>query len=366
MGKKKIQSFVWRAFGGMCFWFLALPSLTAQSPVNGRIYYAEGADISITIGGVRYSYEAENLRFFSLRKEDLVQTGPRSFVEIRFEPSGLLVKIAENSSFAFDGTGEAGGLLLSLLYGRIRVISGWNEQPAPAVVRLGSTVVDIVEGDIGLDYMVIPGEGSRPIPRVSGFSGTAELIPQARPAPGGRANRTWSGYVSDLPVIRLEEHESITMGTKTICRSLEPEILSYWNQHNFMGHPPIPAPAPVPERIVDTAPPAPDFSVSNIFPQGSRKKESNLQAFQAPALSSAAGQSFDENPFLPINRVKETALMVGTIFTATGIALEGIGYWMTHNDQASLGDTIMLYGFIPAGLGLISLIISLAINPPPP
>jgi hypothetical protein len=361
MRKNTMPGFVLGGLGGLCLWFLALPSLAAQSPAEGLIYYAEGEEISISARGALSPYKAEDLRLFTLRSGDTVQTGPRSFVEIRFLPSGLLVKIAENSSFTFDGTTEEGSYItFSLLYGRMRVISGWNGQAAAVVVRMGSTVADIVEGDIGLDYMVPPEGGGLPVPRVYSFSGSAELIPLARPAPGIRAGRTRSGYVSDLPVIPLGEHESLTMGAKTDRQSLEPEILAYWNQHNFKGHPPLTVPAPtgfpaLPVSHPLPTPPPPALSLSN-FPDSS--------SFAVPpALPPPALSLEGENPFVQA-RAKQTALMIGTIFTAAGTAVEAVGYWLRYRDQADLGDTVMLYGFIPSGLGLISLIVALVIDPP--
>jgi hypothetical protein len=333
-------------------WFLAFSSLAVQSPAEGLIYYAEGEQISITTGGERSPHKAEDLRFFTLRRADLVQTGPKSFVEIRF-PSGLLVKVAENSSFSYDGTGERGTYIsLSLLYGRTRVISGWNGQLSPVVVRMGDTVADIVEGDIGLDYMVHPGEAGGLVPRAYAFSGSAELIPLARPAPGIRASRTRSGYVSDLPVIRLEAYESLSVGPEVERRSLGPEILSYWNQHNFVGHAPLTAPAWI------ASPP----------PSGEALSLSNLPAssFESPPALPTPAPLGDENPFLRANRVRQTALTIGTIFTTAGTAMEIIGYCLSRNDQAYAGDTIMFYGFIPAGLGFISLIIALAADSPSP
>jgi hypothetical protein len=339
MRKNTIPGFVLGGVGGVCLWFLAFPSLAAQSPAEGLIYYAEGEEFSISAGGARSPYKAEDLRFFTLRRGDTVQTGPGSFVEIRFLPSGLLVKIAENSSFSFDGTWEEGSyIILSLLYGRMRVISGWDGRPAAAVVRMGSTVADIVEGDIALDYMVLPDGGGRPVPRASSFSGSAELLPLARPAPGMSAHRTRSGYVSDLPAIPLGEHESLIMGEKTERQSLGQEILAYWNQHNFRGHPPLAVPrSKLPASSLAAPPPRESLSLS-------------LE---------------EENPFVKA-RAKQTALVVGTIFTAAGTAVEAFGYWLKHRDQTDAGDTVMLYGFIPAGLGLISLITALIIDPPPP
>jgi hypothetical protein len=350
MRKNTMPGFVLWGLG--CLWLRALPSLAAQSPAEGIIYYAEGEDISITTGGERSPHKAEDLRLFTLRREDLVQTGPESVVEIRF-PSGLLVKIAENSSFSYDGTGEKGAyIFLSLLYGRIRVISGWNGHLSPAVIRMGGTVADIVEGDIGLDYMLHPGEAGLPVPRVYGFSGSAELIPLARPAPGAWAGRTRSGYVSDLPVISLEAYESLTLGPKTERQSLGPEILAFWNQYNFVGHAPI------------TAPPWIAFPA----PSGQALSPSNLpeSSFEGPPALPPPVSLRDGNPFLSANRVKQTALTIGTIFAAAGTAVEIAGYYLSRNDQAHLGEAVMLYGFIPAGLGLISLIIALAADSPLP
>jgi hypothetical protein len=345
-----------RGLAGLCALVLgaaALPPAAAQSPAEGLIYYAEGAEFSISSGGTQYPYRAEDLRFLSLEKADMVQTGPQSFVEIRFLPSGLLVKVAENSSIAFDGTGEDGSnILLSLLYGRIRVISGWNGQLAPAVIRLGSTVVDIVEGDIALDNMVLPEGGGKSVPRVHSFSGSAELIPLARPAPGSLATRTRSGYVSDLPAILLEEHESLTLGSETDREALDPALLRYWNEHNFAGHSALPDPGQIGSPAPAPTPAAPASSFVSLPPV----------PVPPPGEFSL---SPEENPFLRAYRIKQTALTVGTIFTGAAIAVEAAGYWLKRNDRDYMGDTVMLYGFIPAGLGLISLIISLMIDSPP-
>ena len=67
---------------------------------EAQISFAEGRDFALNSGGERRVYQASMLNStgLSMRREDILQTSHDSFVELRLEPGGTRIKIAENTS----------------------------------------------------------------------------------------------------------------------------------------------------------------------------------------------------------------------------------------------------------------------------
>jgi hypothetical protein len=261
-------------------------------------------------------------------------------VEIQFVSRGTVIKIAGNTSLVFN-FGE-NDVSLGLSYGRILILGGGDNNPEESlVVRPGTAELVFRGGDIGVDYIVQPGEGSsqrEPQIRVYAFSGSADLIPRE----GGLPDAGRGGAV--FPV---HEQEMLSLETTSafsyIAREpLDPEILNYWSRH-------VP-----PERLS----PPPETA------------EAPLAVTAAEANAAARGGRVlfvppDYKPFFRTNTVKNGFIAAGAVFSLLGAGMQGLAWYMDFDN--SLTNNILRdtgFGFI--GLGVLSLGAALFINPRAP
>jgi hypothetical protein len=268
----------------------------------------------------------------------MLQTGPDDFVEIQLGPSGTVIKLAENTSLVYLGPQEngPGSPALEMLYGRMRIVSGTGNRES-VLVRTGNAALRLGEGDIGIDYMVLPGSTgaaqTRPVLRVYGFAGSAEIIPSA--APG-------ESVVSSIGIVKGESvstewHTPLFLVEK---KSLEEDMLLYWDRHNFKGRPPLPMPPtslslPEPE-IAAPPPPVVETRIEYLPP--------------------------DYRPFRRGYLVKNISVAGGLLCIAAGVVMQGMYY-----QGGMLPEAAAVYGGYSAmGLGASLLITSLLYNPKAP
>jgi hypothetical protein len=162
MMKDAVGSF--RIFFLMCitllgYAFCTIP-LPAQEQESAVIYNLEGADFTITLDNRRVVFSAEQARGEGIRLEPsgIVNTGPGTLLELRLAPSGSVIKLAENTSFVYNGIDSRGRTAdVELLYGRIRVITGNSSERNLVVIRGGGVSARVREGDFGVDYFLDPG-----------------------------------------------------------------------------------------------------------------------------------------------------------------------------------------------------------------
>jgi hypothetical protein len=115
---------------------------------------------------------------------DVIQTSAGAFAELRLKPSGLSIRIAENSSLAVENIANSGNILmLSLAYGRIRAAQKGKSRKSrnshTVIVKVKQSLVEMQNGDISIDHTIVPGmhDETPPAIYISTFSGTAEFIP---------------------------------------------------------------------------------------------------------------------------------------------------------------------------------------------
>jgi len=212
------------------------------------IYYARGRDFSHTLRGQQTIFSADVIRMGSviLDRTGIVQTGAGTSLEIQLVPSGTVIKLSENTTLVYNGIDANGGFAdIGLLFGRIRVVSG-EADPAgfhPVIVRSGGISARIVEGDMGIDYVLEPSDRGMtlaPLFRINAFRGRAEVFSHG--AGGGALAETQSFTVEQWESLSLDVTPTHTFVERM---SLTEGILAYWMANNFAGNPPL--------RMPDTA-----------------------------------------------------------------------------------------------------------------
>jgi hypothetical protein len=339
MGKSKRSRFAW-----FLLLLLTLPGLGAAGEEAPRAYvfYSEGEDFVLSSEGRRQIYRAggEGDAGFGLVPGDIIQTGPGSMVEIQLLPEGALVKIAENTSFAFTGPGNNGGVLtLALLYGRLRVVTGNSMGTTRLRVITGRTEMEISAGDMGVDY-VVPSEssfpggsgGARPKLFVSALSGSADV----RLAPGG-------GSASNMPPLPVRDGETVSLEFMDALfiierKALDPAVPDYWRRNNFKGAGPLPGTDPL--LAADSSP------------------DETREPPPPPDVP-------DDAAFKRRLAIKNISLFSGILLCGVGAALEFSAIPILQTGNIESARSYMLMGTLPFGLGLSGLIFSLFINPAP-
>jgi len=238
----------------VCATVLAAPFTHAddaerRSGESAFVYHAEGRDFTITHSGRRTVFSADSVsgEGISLPRSALINTALDTAVELQLIPSGIVLRMEDNTALVYYGTGNGGtnGSFadIQLLYGRIRVVSGGKPDRGndllaainSIVVRNGDFAVQITEGDIGLDFIFDTGAGT-PLLSIHAFTGTAEASSLRQPEASRRSITAGAGEY--LLLQTLESHTFMERGP------LARNIVDYWASRSFAGTPPIAMPAP--------------------------------------------------------------------------------------------------------------------------
>jgi hypothetical protein len=211
--------------------------LWAQQAPRWRLYYASGA-VSLHSAAGRSVPAAEMF----LEYGDMVQTaGGEAELQLVFDgvsrPDYTLLKLGENTSIRIGGE-KGGSPAIELLYGRLRLVSGTVSDRIVSVAG-GSSQAEFKEADAGIDYVVLSSNSanSQPVLMVHMFRGSGELIPLRE---------------SMLDVSRLPLRDGQTMMAEFNTpfsyverRSLDAEIVNYWNSRGFSSAAPLAVPGPL-------------------------------------------------------------------------------------------------------------------------
>jgi hypothetical protein len=351
---------------------LPLFLLTAQEGAVLHLYYAEGDDLTLTVGGRAQTYSEYDFpdEGVPLGQGDLVVTGRESSAELQIrifdeEPSygesaelpGALIKLTEGSTLRFHSFAD-GEVTLELLYGQLRVVSGGSpaggDDGTRLKIRAGNAVVDVSDGDFDVDYAIHPGEsliengrnGSRRL-QVYSFRGSTAIVLSGN-------NSTTTFAVKEYERVAIEAGSTRSVIER---KPLDPEILSYWESMPFTGDAPDTAPdTTLPERgsrlvmtgdgqeryvifpVIDaetaalTGRPQPVVANDNIVPSSGERKKLIL---------------------------KNAFLITGTVLSGIGLGANLYGLYGSNSTAAIAAN----YGFVPLGLGVVSLIVACIINP---
>jgi hypothetical protein len=257
-----------------------------------------------------------------------------------------VVKVAENTSFAITGPqGYDTSVYIGLIYGRLRVVTnpggenlviqtGGNSQ---ANINLSSEYVS----DVNVDYTILSdllqgGSGQiNPRLQIHVFRGQADLSMQG--SEGARRNIT----VKEFDWISLDNNAPFSLVER---KSLNPEIIDYWDRYQFAGTPSAAAP--------DTG-----------LPDRARFGSSRGAESVRPPRS---GDSLSIFPRERIGLIKNGVVIGGTVFIAAGMSLQFYSYINASSKDAGKAEraaTTNWVSYIPLSVGLVSLITSLFINP---
>ena len=321
---------------------------------SARIYHAEGSDFTITVRGERSVIPREALGSggLYLERTAVISSGPGTFLEMQFIPSGTLVKMSENSSLIFYGIDENGKFIdLGILYGRIRIIPG-NEDGSntPLVVRSGGITARMDEGDFGIDYFLnasMLNAALQPNFCIYSFRGRAEIFPYGT---GGA-----QAYFGSSQALALDPGEALTVDVSSSSTFAErkpygPEIVTYWNLHPFSGvaqdqgyafsaeEDSVPITI-MPQIVFD---PLPDVS-----------QNTPLAPFGIAQDKPVAKRGIQKNHML----------ILGLFLTFTAAAVQGVSYYVFDAPGNDIARGIFSAAYVPLGLGMLATLTGILYNP---
>jgi hypothetical protein len=319
--------------------------------IQGELVYAEGKDFSLVRGNQRSVYAADDPSALGLeiQEGDLLQTGSRTFVEVQLLPRGTVMKIAENSSFLFKGFGAGGeAVSLGLIYGRVRAKVAKVSGSDSFTIRSGNTIAGVRGTDFGVDAILNPlsspvsGSSSQPTVQIYCFSGEVAVIPST----------TEESILPDAPAVTVKKDEMVSVDVSQALpmverRSLDEQTLAYWTSNDFKGETTVPVPETAPLRPAE---PKVEIQIRTVV-------ERVVQIEYVPP---------DYAPFQRTNAVKNTTIGAGAFFSVAGVVMQLFGFSLINSGDPTLGRELVLSGGIPIGLGVITLVATLFINPPAP
>jgi hypothetical protein len=348
---------------------LALPFfLCAQEAAVFQLYYAEGGEITLTVAGQGQVYSGYDFPGggAALSPGDIITTGRESLAELQLLPGRAeyagqagkplpLVKLAEGSTLRFYSFAD-GTATLEILYGQMRVVSAGPPDFEGGVilkVKAGNAALDVSGGDFNIDYTIHPGEsliengrnGSMRL-QVYSFRGFTDIV------------LSGTGSTTTFAVNEYERVAIEAGSTRSVIerKPLDPAILYFWESMPFKGESPDIAP--------DTALPR----------QGSRlvmNEDGEERYVVFPVTDGESAALAGERAEAPVNEAPPSSggrkrLALKNAFLITGTVLSGIGLGANLYGRYGSGSPAEIaadYGYIPLGLGVVSLIVACIINP---
>jgi len=357
------------------FVFCTVSELYAQT--GARIYYVEGEDFELTLRSERAIIQAEavNSGGIGLERSGIVHTGPGTFLEIQLIPSATVVMLSENSSFVYNGFDEAGRFEdLGLLYGRMRVVTGSGA--GSLVVRSGVVSARVGKGDFGFDYLLEPGDlnsAPRPLFNLHVLKGGAEVFPYGI---GGGSSVFGAGNSLDVyegEGLFLDISSFHTFAEK---KSLDYGLLSFWNEHNFAGSPPLAMPDTL--IVLGEPPSEPDAASSPVIsttvipsPDSPDVVVTPAEPLPAESATVSTATPIEYTPPEPIktpatfsNRGKNITLALGLFLTASSVGLQVVSnpqFDLFSNKD--LAKNLNNASYVSLGAGLITTLVAILYNP---
>jgi type IV secretory pathway VirB2 component (pilin) len=271
--------------------------LWAQQTLQLRwqLYYVSGAvslhsakGQSIPVGGAFLEYG------------DMIQTtSGEAELQLVFDEVSradyALLKLGDNTSIRI-GEERGGSPSIELLYGRIRLVSGIASDRIVSVVG-GASRAEFKDADAGVDYMILSKSSASPQPvlMVHIFRGSGGLLPVRE---------------SLLDVSRLPLRDGQTMMAEFNTpfsyverRSLDADVVSYWDRRGFSGAAPLAIPGVLLPRTENTPP-----------------TEKNDISFALELPQDTADGTVDTSTVLLRN--KKIGIGIGLFFIAAGIGMQ--------------------------------------------
>jgi hypothetical protein len=329
--------------------------------VEAKLYYAEGADFVITSRGQRIVYQADNPGDFVLGKADMIQTGAEGTLEISLVPSnagpdaGILVKIADNTTFAFNGIEEKTGTIsLKVFYGRIRVKTrdGASQQ---VLVQAGNGNVYFQKGDFGLDFVIHPDTTltgavyNQPYLRFYAFSGSGSL---------GIVNAD-----TPIPRVQVAENETVSLALFTplslVQRNpIDAESINFWEKNNFRDTQDI-AVIPAPTAQTDVAASGlageTDVAAPDSAELSTPADPIQIEYIKYDPLTSMKKPAKVVDPKARAEWLRNILLYSGQVVLGTGILAEYAAGGLTLFGDKQNAKLVSNLGFISIGVGVAAI-----------
>jgi F0F1-type ATP synthase membrane subunit c/vacuolar-type H+-ATPase subunit K len=336
--------------------------MSAMPVSRFAVYAAKGEKFSISYDGQVRVYRVDPIPSggISVQKRDHIQTKDNSVVELRSYPAGVTILIADNSSVIIDGPEEGGTMqLLTVVSGRVRVINTTSDQTV--IIRAGRSLIEVRAGDINIDYAVYPwieGRADRTLVVSTLEKSALVTIPAITAEQAALNNKKNDNKKTSLKKNKMLNKQFAMAEGETLYidpilaiverRPLYQGLESFWTRKGY-GAGGAPA---------------------NIYPAGFSPV---LSEAQRPVLESKPYQppavAAPETPAPPAAEPKKKSktgakiagIVAGTLLIGGGAAMQYVlpaavpALAPDRNSQ----NTLFVAGFIPMGLGLITIIGSL-------
>jgi hypothetical protein len=284
----------------------------------------------------------------SLQKSDMIQTGPGNYVEVQLDPSGAIIKLAENTSVIFNDLGSTNRpALITLLYGRMRIMNPTSN--GTVTIQAGNAAIEFASGDMALDFAIIPNSiNKNPQLQVSTLSGTAQVV-SAVASPGG----------AKTP---LYEHETVIFDVTTqlavITRQpLNQEILAYWSRNGFRQAGMTPQSSYLAQGGQPSQSPLPALgaypATTNTGTFGTPASLPRSVPVASPVQPSGLSRMSSDRATLAL---KNSGVFWGMMFTAVGILAQSVAHYNLLGLDEDLKENVFAFGYAPIGIGVITLV----------
>jgi hypothetical protein len=357
--------------------------LHAQETAVLRLYHVEGNEITLTIAGQGQVYSEYDFPDggAALAPGGIVMTGRDSAAELQLLPeggeagaideyteqaerAGPLVKLMEGSTLRFVSFTDKTATL-EILYGQLRVVSAGTagggmadyEDKIKLTIRAGNAAMDVSGGDFNVDYMIHPGEsliekgrnGSLRL-QVYSFRGATDIVLSGN-------NGVTSFAVNEYERVAIEAGSTRSVIER---KPLDPAILAFWESAPFTGESPGIAPdTTLPgrgSRLVMSENGEERYVVFPIIDSESAALAALADSRPAAAEETPLSPSGDQRKKLAL---KNAFLIAGTVLGGIGLGANLYGLYGSSPSAEMAAN----YGYIPLGLGVVSLIVACIINP---
>ncbi|MDR2490452.1 MAG: hypothetical protein LBD20_03510 [Spirochaetaceae bacterium] len=348
----------------LLFFVCASHHISAQNISRLALYSAKGEKFSIAYNGQTRVYRPEPLPSggISIQNKDYIQTKDNSVVEIRSNPGGMMILIADNSQVRFESAGGNSSLqVITLIFGRIRIINTLNNQSV--IVRAGRTVIEAGSGDINIDYARYPwvdDQVNRTLV-ISTIKDTAvvtvpaqtkqTVIKKDNGSVEVKGNAKKKRSTADEYQINMSEGETLYIDPIMMIaekRSLYDGLETFWLRKGYAGFQSGRQPAGF----------IPDISEAPAVHQSAvEKKPYNDPAVVSPDAAPAA--VLDPAPKKKSKAgLKVLGIVGGSLLAAGGLTVQyGLKYIAPPLvPDRNTENTYFVAGFIPLGLGIITII----------
>jgi len=199
---------------------------------TAAIVYAEGGGFTLVRDGQSSFYEVDfdEVLGMLLYKGDTILTEEDTFLEIQVTSNASLIKIAENTTFAFERIGTSGGGTLRVAYGRIRAkINKLTDDDQFEVMGSGTTA-GVRGTDFGYDLTfgekLAEQETNEAITSVYCFEGAVLVIQEDK-------------ETKEVKEVLIKADQMVVTSNqitekRLVVYQIEQEIDQFWDENKFV------------------------------------------------------------------------------------------------------------------------------------